>query len=185
MTIGRLWSSDVLEVKKRKLEEMLSHKRTMLANMSASALAFARFKPAAPTATEWNHAAAASPHRKLATMRGGRKRIATEKRRFYMIGCSVDQQFRRFELAFRLLKKLKIINGNLDLNAYRSELTKHRLTPKEIDALLNARTQMGAAKRFVAQSLSNREHPNGLSLQTISSCYSRYLRELKSRRPLR
>jgi hypothetical protein len=184
VTINRSWLSDVLEVKERKLEEMLSFKRTMLANVSASALALARVTQVAPTATKWNDAAATSPHKKLATMRGGRKKLATEMRRFYLIGCSVDQQFRRFESAFRLLKKLKIISGNWDQNAHRSELAKSQFGPKEIDALVHARTQMGAAKRFVAQSLSSRKHPNGLSLQTINSCYSRYLKTLKSKPPL-
>jgi hypothetical protein len=184
MTNSRSWVLDVLEVKKRKLGEMLSLKRTMLANMSVSPRALARFKPAALTATNWIDASAASPHWKLATTRRGRQRVATEKRRFHMIGCSVDEQFRRFEPAFRLLKESKIINGDWDLNAHRRELAKHNFAPREIDALLHARTQMGAAKRFVAQILSNRKHPNGLSLQTVHSCYSRYLKVLKSKSPL-
>jgi len=174
---------DVLDVKQRKLEELRSVKRTMLANVSVSASVLARFKPPAPPATNWNNASVTSPHEKPATTRGGRKRLATEKQRFYIIGCSVDQQFRQFESAFRRLKELKIINRDWDLNAYRSELAKHHLTPKEIDALIHARTPMSAAKRFIAQTLSSPKHPNGLRLQTVNSCYSRYLNLLKSMRP--
>jgi hypothetical protein len=184
MTNSRSWILDVLEVKQRKLEEILSPKRTMLANLSISASVLARFKPPASPATNWNDASATPPHKKPPTTRGGRKRLATEKQSFYMIGYLVDQRFRQLESGFLLLKQLKFIHPTWDLNAYRSELAKHRLAPKEIEALLNARTLRGAAKRLVAQSLSSNEHPNGLSLRTIQSYHSRYLKTLKSKRPL-
>ncbi len=176
------WVSDVLDVKRRKLEEMRLPMQRMLANMSVSACALAHFKPPPSPATNWTDAAATSQPEKRAKTRGGRKRLATEKQRFYLIGCSVDQAFHRFESAFRLLKKLKISDGNWDLNAYRNELAKRHFASKEIDALLQARTPMSAAKRFVARSLSNPMHPNGLRLQMVHSCYSRYL---KSKCPLR
>jgi hypothetical protein len=167
---------DVLDVKRRKLEEMLSVKRTALAKVSVSASVLARFKPPTPPVTNRNDASATSPHKRPATTRGGRKRLATEKQRFYLIGRTVNQKLDQFEAAFRLLKELKTINGNWDLDALRRELAKRHFDPKEIHALLHARTPMSAAKRFVAQSLSR-------SLQTINSCYSRYLKVLKSQRP--
>ena len=127
---------------------------------------------------------AAPPHKKSPTTRGGRKRLATEKQRFYMIGCLVDQMLPRFESAFRVSKELKLVKGNWELNTLRSELAKHHFTSTEIDAVLQARPPMGAAKRFVAKSLTSRNHPNGISLQTVNSCYSRYLKSLGSKRTL-
>jgi hypothetical protein len=125
-------------------------------------------------------AAAKPPHETRTTTRGGRKRLATEKQRFFEIGCAVDEQFPKFQSAFRLLRTLKVTNRNLDPNELRTELIKYQLTYNQITALLNARTSMGAAKRFIAQSLTSRNHPNGLSLQTINSCYSRYLKAVKT-----
>jgi hypothetical protein len=88
------------------------------------------------------------------------------------------------ESAFRVSKEFKLANGNWDVNTLRSELVRHQFTSKEIDAVLQARTPMGAVKRFVAKSLTSRNHPNGISLQTVNSCYSRYLKVLESERTL-
>jgi hypothetical protein len=127
---------------------------------------------------------AAPPHKKYPTTRGGRKRLPTEKQRFYLIGRSVDQMFSRLESAFRVSKEFKLANGNSDVNTLRSELVRHQFTSKETEAVLQARTPMGAAKRFVAKSLTSRNHPNGISLQTVNSCYSRYLKVPESKRTL-
>jgi hypothetical protein len=87
----------------------------------------------------------------------------------------------RFVSAFRVSKEFKLANGNWDVNTLRSELARHQFASKEIDAVLQARTPMGAAKRFTAKSLTSRTHPNGISLQTVNSAYSRYLKVLESR----
>lgn len=150
-------------------------------NKVSSASILASFKLPNLRATNSNDPAAATPHKKRATTGGGRKRLTTEKRRFYLIGCAVDEQCRKFGPAFKFLRELKIIDSNCDLNACSIELAKHRFTPTEIEAVLQARTPMGAAKRFIAKSLTSHKHPNGLSLETISSCYSRYLKALKSK----
>lgn len=100
---------------------------------------------------------------------GGRKRVATERQRFYMIGCAVDQNVHRFELDFELLRELKS-DGMWEPNALRKELMKNSVDSKEIDALLISRTPMGAAKRYVTQHLLG----NKVSLQTVRSSYSRY-----------
>jgi hypothetical protein len=163
---------------KRKIEEMMSSKRTALANILRSS-AHARVMPASSPKLSSNDAAKAPPLKK--TVRGGgRKRLAIEERRFYVIGCAVDERFRKFEPAFRLMRELKAINRNWNLNTLRSRLSKLDFDPREIDAVLQARTPRGAAKRFVAQSLASRKNPNGLSLQTINSCYSRYLKAVKA-----
>ena len=161
MTKSRLL--DVLEVKKRRLEEITALRRRMLEKTSSASTLTRRLLP----------------NKKPAKTRIGRKRLASEKQHFYLIGCAVDEQFRKFDPAFKLLRQLKIIHGN-DLNTLRNELAKRHFAPKEIDALLYARTPMGAAKTLVAHSLANPKHPNGLSLQTIHSSYSRYLRVLKT-----
>ena len=156
---------DLLETKKRKLEWITASRQRMLENVS-SASVLVRLKRVGI----------------IPTTRRGRKKLATDKRRFYMIGCAVDQMFSRLESAFRISKELKIANGNWDLSTLRSELAKHLFTPTEIDAVLQSRTRMGAAKRLVAKSLTSRAHPNGISLQTVNSCYSRYLKALESER---
>ena len=179
MTNGQSRLLEVLGVKERALEKQMSPRRKMLEMVSRPSTV-ARLEEAGLISTDWYDATAASPHKKPATRRGGRKRLAVEKQRFYVIGCAVDEQFRKFGPAFKVLRELKIIDGNGNLNALRSELAKRRFAPKEIDVLLHARTPMGAAKRFIAQSLTNRKHRNGLSLQTIHSCHSRYLKVLKT-----
>lgn len=169
---------DVRRVKEReRLWIIISPQGKMLDKISSPSI-LTSLKLMGFIPTNWEYPAAASSHKKRATTGGGRKRLATEKRRFYLIGCAVDQQFRKFDPAFKLLRELKIVHGN-DLSALRSELARRRFAPSEIDALLHARTPMGAAKRFVAQSLANAKHPTGLSLRTIHSCYSRYLKALK------
>jgi hypothetical protein len=150
--------------------------RRRILEMFSSASLVARIKQEGLIAAKWNDPAAGSPH-KSATKRGGRKKLASEKQRFYLIGRAVDDQFRKFDPAFKLLRELKIIDQNWELDALRSEFAKHRFTPKEIDAVLQARKPMSAAKRFVAKTL-------GLSLQTVKSCYSRYVKVLKSKRTL-
>jgi hypothetical protein len=173
-------TDSVLELKERKLAEIKSLKRWMSKRTSGIfILMLARI-----LAADQDDPLAASPDEKSATTRGGRKRLATEKQRFYMIGCSVDQMFSRFESAFRVSKEFKLANGNWEVNTLRSELVRHQFSSKEIDAVLQARTPMGAAKRFVAKSLTSRAHPNGISLQTVNSCYSRYLKALESKRTL-
>ena len=177
MSNSRSWGFDVIKTTEPKLEWITSPQRGMFVSRASI---LASLNHAGSQARIWKNLATVWPLKKPATTGGGRKRLATEKQRFYVIGRSVDQMFPRLESAFRLLKELKITNANWDLNACRIKLAKHHFTPKEIDALLHARTPMGAAKRFVAQSLANAKHPNGLSLQTINSCYSRYLKALKS-----
>jgi DNA-binding PadR family transcriptional regulator len=183
MTDSRWRILEVLEVKKRALEEMTSLRWRALEKVSSASL-LARLKQEGLIATKWNDPAAASPHKKSATTRGGRKRLATENQRFYLIGGLVDQMFSRLESAFRISKEFKLANGNWDVNTLRSELARHKFTPKEIDAVLQARTPMSATKRFVAKSLTSRAHPNGISLQTVNSCYSRYVKALESKRTL-
>jgi len=102
---------------------------------------------------------------------GGRKRLATGKRRFFVIGCAVDQNVRHFESAFALLKKLKI-GGTWEPDTLRRELMKYNFEPMKIDALLVSRTPKSAAKRYVRQCLLG----NKIGLQTVRSCYSRYLK---------
>src|SRR5215472_531348 len=51
-----------------------------------------------------------------------------------------------------------------------------KAAPKEIDAVLQARTPMGAAKRYIARTYTRPAHPNGISLKTVNSCYSRYFK---------
>lgn len=168
---------DVFGVKERKLEWITSPRRKMLEQVS-SAYVLARLKVSGSISP------AASPHKKPATRGGGRKRLVTEDQRFYLIGRSVDQQLPKFEFVFKLLRELKILGGDGDLNVLRSGLTKHHFTQNEIDIVIQARTPMGSAKRFVAKSLTSRAHPNGISLQTVNSAYSRYLKALKSKRTL-
>jgi hypothetical protein len=168
MTNGQSRLQEFLGVKKRALEKQLAPRRKML-EMVSRASAVARLKEAGLIPKNW----------KPATRRGGRKTLAAEKQRLYLIGCTLTEQFGKFDAGFKLLRQLKIIHGN-DQNALRSELAKRHFAPKEIAALLDARTPMGAAKRFVAQSLANSKHPNGLSLPTIHSAYSRYLKILKT-----
>ena len=182
MSNGQSRFLEVLGVKERALKKQLAPKRKMLEMSRASTVA--RAKEAGLIPTNRNDIAAALAGKKPAAKHGGRKRLSTDKRRFYMIGCLVEQMFPRFESAFKISKELKITNGSWDLNSLRSELAKHRYVPKEIDAVLTARTPMGAAKRFVARSLTSRAYPSGISLQTVSSCYSRYLQALKSKRSL-
>ena len=173
-------TDNVLEVKARKFGEINSLKRWMSERTSGVfILMLARI-----LAANQDDPLAAPPHKKSAMKRGGRKRLAMEKQRFYMIGCSVNQMFSRLESAFRVSKEFKLANGNWDVNTLRSELVRHQFTSKEIDAVLQARTPMGAAKRFVAKSLTSRAHPNGISLQTVNSCYSRYVNVLESKRTL-
>jgi hypothetical protein len=147
MTNGQSRLLEVLGVKERALEKQMSPRRKML-EMVSRASTVARLEEAGLISTDWYDATAASPHKKPATRRGGRKRLAVEKQRFYVIGCAVDEQFRKFGPAFKVLRELKIIDGNGNLNALRSELAKRRFAPKEIDVLLHARTPMGAAKSF-------------------------------------
>jgi hypothetical protein len=173
---------DVFDVKKRKLEEMVSSRRRVL-EMFSSASLLARIKQEGLIAGKWNDPAAASPHKSAAT-RGGRKRLPSEKQRFYIIGRAVDEQFHKFDRAFKLLRELKIIDQNWDLDTLRSKLEKRNFTQKEIDAVLQSRTPLVAAKRFVAKCLTSHKHPSGISLQTVSSCYSRYLKALKSKHKL-
>jgi hypothetical protein len=170
---------DVLEVKKGRLEALALSRRRLL-EMFSSASLLARIKQEGIIATNRNDPVAASPHTKSAK-RGGRKRLASEKQRFYLIGRAVDEQFCKFDRAFKLLREVKIIDPNWDLNALRSELAERYFTSKESDAVLQSRTPLGAAKRFVAKTLASRAHPNGISLQTVNSCYSRYLKVLKSK----
>ena len=166
------WVIDVLEVKKRKLEWITSSKREALEKLSRIS-PLTRLEQEGIIATKRNDPVAASPHKK----RGGRKRLATEKQRFYMIGCFVDRMFSRFESAFAFLKQLKV-NGNSDLNTYRTELLKLKFAPNEIDCVLQARTPRAAAKRFVAKSFRIR-------LSTVNGAYSRYLKASKSKGTLR
>jgi hypothetical protein len=102
---------------------------------------------------------------------GGRKQLVTEQQRFFMIGRSVDQKIHRFESGFALLKTLKI-GGVWESNAQRKALTKHFYNSKEIEALLISRTPRGAAKRYVTEYVLE----NKVSLQTVRSSYSRYLK---------
>jgi len=173
-------TDSVLDLRERKLGEINSLKRWMSERTSGTFILML----ASMLAVNQDDPLAAPPHKKFPTTRGGRKKLVTEKQRFYMIGCSVDQIFSRFESAFRVSKEFKIANGNWDVNTLRSELVRHHFASKEIDAALQARTPMGAAKRFVAKSLTSRAHPNGISLQTVNSCYSRYLKALESKRTL-
>lgn len=174
MTNGQSRLLDVLGVGERALEKQLAPRRKML-EMFFTPSSLARLKKMGliPTAAELLR-------KKTAVKRGGRKKLASDKQRFYLVGRTVDEQFGKFDPAFKLLRTLKAADGNWDSNELRSELAKRRFTPREIDALLRARTPMGATKRFVAQSLASPKHPNGLSLQTIHSCYSRYLKVLKA-----
>ncbi len=165
-------TNSVLEVKARKFAEINSLKQWMSERTSGVFILML----AKILAANQDDPLAASADNKSATTRGGRKRLATEKQRFYMIGCLVDQMFSRFESAFTFLKRLKV-NGNSDLNTHRTELLRFQLTQDEIDCVLQARTLRGAAKRFVAKSLR-------ISLSTVNSCYSRY-KASKSKRTLR
>jgi hypothetical protein len=181
MTNGQSRLLDVLLVKERALERLRSPQRKMLEIVSMAST-IARLKQAGLIPPNWNDPGAASAHKKSATPRGGRKRIATERQRFYLIGLAVDQQFRKFEPAFKLLRELKIIGGNFDVNELRSILLRYSLTTKEIETVLQARTPRGAAKRFVAKSLTSHKYPSGISLGTVNSSYSRYLKALQSKR---
>jgi len=183
MTNGQSRLLDVLLVKERALETLRSPQRKML-EMVSMASTIARLKQAGLIPPNWNDPGAASAHKKSATTRGGRKRLATERQRFYLIGLAVDQQFRKLEPAFKLLRELKITGVHSYVNELRSSLLRYNLNTNEIEAVLQARTPKGAAKRFVAKSLTNRAHPNGISLQTVNSCYSRYLKALESKRTL-
>lgn len=165
-------TDSVLEVKARKFAEINSLKQWMSERTSGRFILML----ASILAANQDDPLAASPHTNSATTRGGRKKVATEKQRFYMIGSLVDQMFSRFESAVTFLKQLKV-NGNSDLNTYRTELSKLKFTPDEIDSVLQARTPRGATKRFVAKSLR-------ISLSTVNSCYSRY-KASKSKRTLR
>jgi len=163
MTKGQSRLQEFLGVKKRALEEQLAPRRKMVEIL----------KQAGVIPRNWTDPALAVLLKKFTTSRGGRSRIATDKQRFYLIGSSVDQVIPRFESAFTFLKQLKV-NGNSDLNTYRTELSKIKLTYDEIDSVLLARMPRGAAKRFVAKSLR-------ISLSTVNSCYSRYLKASKSK----
>jgi hypothetical protein len=164
MTKGQSRLQKVLGVKERALEEQLAPRRKMVEIL----------KHAGVIPRNWTDPALALLPKKSAKSRGGRSKIATDKQRFYMIGSLVDQMVPRFESAFTFLKQLKV-NGNSDLNTYRTELSRIQLTHDEIDSVLQARTLMGAAKRFVAKSLR-------ISLSTVFSCYSRYLKASKSKK---
>jgi hypothetical protein len=180
VTNGESRVLEVLGVKKRKLEEITSFRRRILDRVSSAAiLARLQREGLLPGKNP-----AATPPKKSANTRGGRKRLAIEKQRFHMIGFAVDEVLPRFEAAFKLMRALKIANGNWEASALRNELAKQDLTSKGIDAVIQARTPMSAAKRFVAKSLTSRKHPNGLSLQTICSSYSRYLKALRSKTTL-
>src|SRR4029077_15721427 len=85
---------DVLEVKKGRLEALALSRRRLL-EMFSSASLLARIKQEGIIATNRNDPVAASPHTKSAK-RGGRKRLASEKQRFYLIGRAVDEQFCKF-----------------------------------------------------------------------------------------
>jgi hypothetical protein len=161
----------VLELKERRLAEINSLKQWMSERTSGKFILML----ASILAANQDDPLAAPPHKKSPTTRGGREKLATEKQRFYMIGCLVDQMFPRFESAFSFLKQLKVINRNSDLNTYRTELSKLKLTHDEIDSVLQAGTPRGAAKRFVAKTLR-------ISLSTVSSCYSRYKASKSKRR---
>ena len=149
-----------------------------IASAARMVLAVACPKEAGLITADRYDAGAVLPKTNPATRRGGRKKLATDKQRFYQIGSSVDQMVPRFESAFTFFKQLKVTSGNSDLNTYRMELSKTKLTYDEIDSVLQAHTPRGAAKRFVAKSLR-------ISLSTVNSCYSRYLKASKSKRTLR
>ena len=173
-------TDSVLELKERKLAEINSLKQWMSERTSGTfILMLARM-----LAANQDDPLSAPPHKKSPATRGGRRRLATERQRFYLIGLAVDQQFRKFEPAFKLLRELKITSDNWDVNELRIKLLRYNLPINEIEAVLQARTPRGAAKRFVAKSLTSRNHPNGISLQTVNSCYSRYLKVLESKRTL-
>jgi hypothetical protein len=177
MTNNEWRSSQVFGGKERMLEWVTSPRRRALEQVTSGyARSLLRVMSSIP--------AGATPPTKRAPRSGGRKRLAKEKQRFYMIGRSVDQMFPRLESAFRLLKELRITSANSDPNTLKNELLKRKINYQEIDAVLQAKTPMGAAKRFVGKSLTSRAHPNGISLQTVNSCYSRYLKALKSKPPL-
>ena len=57
-------------------------------------------------------------------------------------------------------------------NALRKQLMKHVFDTKEVDALLNSRTPTGTAERYVILLRRGKK----LSLQTVRSSYSRYLK---------
>jgi hypothetical protein len=99
---------------------------------------------------------------------GGRKRLAREQRSIFKIAYLVNHYVCHFKPRFEFLGNLKN-RGRWELSALTRELTNDGLNPREIDALLASRTLMGAAKRYVA----GREN---LSLQTVRSCYSRFLK---------
>ena len=121
------------------------------------------------------HAETNIPSEKLSRRPGGRPRLAVEDQCFYTIGCSVEQEFPRCKRGFELRRK--VTNGGiLDLNALRKEMKKERFSEVEIESVLIKRTPMGAAKYVVARQLSSEKKPNGLSLRTVHSAHSRYLR---------
>ena len=180
MSNSRSWGFDVIKTTEPKLEWITSPQRGMFVSRASI---LASLNQAGSQARIWKNLATVWPLKKPATTGGGRKRLATEKQRFYVIGRSVDQMFPRLESAFRLLKELRITSANSDLNTLKNELLKRKINHQEVDAVLQAKTPMSAAKRFVAKSLTSLGHPNGISLQTINSCYSRYLKALKSKPP--
>jgi len=124
---------------------------------------------------ENHHDASKIPSEKPSRRLGGRPRLAVEDQSFYKIGRSVEQEFLRCERGFELRRKLTN-GGVLDLNALRKEMKKERFSEVEIESVLIARTPMGAAEYFVARQLYSEKKPNGLSLRTVHSAHSRYLR---------
>ena len=101
--------------------------------------------------------------------------MALEKKSFFQIGRSVEQEFPQCERGFELLRRLRN-HGITELNALQNELKKGQFSAVEIEALLTARTPMGATKLVVARSLSTKKKPNGLSPRTVHSSHSRYQR---------
>jgi hypothetical protein len=102
--------------------------------MVSRASTVARLKEARLIPSNWSDPAAALARKKPAAKHGGRKRLPSEKQRFYLVGRTIDEQFRNFAPAFKLLRTLRATDGNGD--SLRIELTKRHLTPLEIDALL-------------------------------------------------
>jgi|SRR5215472_13684558 len=85
---------DLLGVKERAPERMMSPKRRILEKYSSASL-LARLRREGVITRKPNDPVATSPHKKSPTTRGGRKRLATEKQSFYIIGYLVDQMFPR------------------------------------------------------------------------------------------
>jgi len=171
---------DCAMVRKRKAEVNLLSPADLLKILGPAALdessAFVPLKELpilstklAPSTVENSRDAASTSRRP-----GGRRRLGLKEKIFFRIGRMIEDEFPRCERGFKLLRRLRN-DGILDLETLRKELHKGEFSAAEIGALLAARTAMGATKVVVAKSRSTPTKPNGLSLRTVHSYYSRYL----------